>query len=285
MKFVRPDNRNAREPLTASPSRPGLGNHYDWRARQDGWTRRELLAFSLSLFTQELGVPVLPDWGVRDLNVCECREKGACRNIGKHPALKHVTDATTNLEDAYEWWRKWDHNFAAIPVGYVVIDIDHGNVGLNEFFDWCLVNGLNPERMITETLSVQSGSGGWHLWYRRSAGDPPLAPHNHWLPHVDFKTADQRACKSTLPGSLHKSLNRYEFANLAEPLPAPSVLLDALRTGLGYDEQTNRFLSVKEDSEAITKWEDVDPAYEYGGSIPREFVQQLDDIWSRGRDK
>ncbi|RZK75284.1 MAG: hypothetical protein EOP28_00350 [Rhodococcus sp. (in: high G+C Gram-positive bacteria)] len=152
MKFVRPDNRNAREPLTASPSRPGLGNHCDWRARQDGWTRRELLAFSLSLFTQELGVPVLPDWGVRDLNVCECREKGACKNIGKHPALKHVTDATTNLEDAYEWWRKWDHNFAAIPVGYVVIDIDHGNVGLNEFFDWCLVNGLNPERMITETL-------------------------------------------------------------------------------------------------------------------------------------
>lgn len=80
-------------------------------------------------------------------------------------------------------------------------------------------------------------------------------------------------------------MNRYEFANLAEPLPAPSVLLDALRTGLGYDEQTNRFLSVEEDSEAITKWEDVDPAYEYGGSIPREFVQQLDDIWSRGRDK
>ncbi|MCW2090247.1 UNVERIFIED_ORG: hypothetical protein M2328_003527 [Rhodococcus erythropolis] len=69
----------------------------------------------------------------------------------------------------------------------------------------------------------------------------PPVPMDAWLPGVDFKSTGQkypdakRSSKATIPGSLHPSLNRYEFATFKDPLLIPRVLLDELHAGRAYE--------------------------------------------------
>src|SRR5690349_17239711 len=80
---------------------------------------------------------------------------------GKLPLTKHgVQDFTRDADVIAAWKRRWPHcNWGVTLVGVVALDVDprHGGrvAALN----------LRPEHA---TLCVQTGSGGWHLYYRVS---------------------------------------------------------------------------------------------------------------------
>lgn len=229
-------------------------------ALQTGLDRPALLWTAARVFIEQLGMPLLPDWGIRPNGECQCPGKrlswdkvrpgdpndAECRSKpGKHPCTPLLRNgglypsAEADLRVVAEWIAG-GRNIAAIPFGHVVIDIDDG--GLRSFVLWCELAGLDPKRMLYDTLVVRSGSGGVHLYYRLPDRDSePPVPMDAWLPGVDFKStgrehhAAKRSSKATIPGSLHYSLKRYEFATFNDPLVIPSVLLDELRAGRAYE--------------------------------------------------
>lgn len=260
---------------------------------QSGMDRRSLLWSSSRLFVSQLGMPLLPDWGIRPNGECRCPGKklpwdrvrpgdpndAECRSKpGKHPCTPLLNgrglypSAETDLRVVAEWIAR-GCNIAAIPFGHIVIDIDDG--GLRSFVIWCEQAGLDPKSMLYGTLAVRSGSGGLHLYYALPERDtPPPAPMDAWLPGVDFKSTGRkhagakRSSKATLPGSLHPSLNRYEFWTFKDPLLVPSVLLDELRAGRAYELSSERAARILRPGEprhnvpSVGFGSSLDPAYE-----------------------
>lgn len=222
-------------------------------ALQRGMTRSHLQLAAASLFTKQLGMRVLPDWGVDLSGLCQCGSKRTrkatipgdpvergCRNPGKHPAIK-VADgrALRSYSEARMGpimdWVRLRRNLAVVPFGHLVIDIDTGD-GLDAFVGWCQLAGLDSRAMLYDTLVVRSGSGsGLHLYYALPPGSAPPDGGNAWLPHVDVKTQALPSDKITIPGSLHTSGNRYEFAVFNDPLRAPDVLVEEVRAGRAYE--------------------------------------------------
>ena len=85
---------------------------------------------------------------------------------GKAPAVaggQGFHDATDDVERIRAWWRRWPHaNIGiAVPVGMVVIDIDPRDGG-----DETLSDLEHAHRPLPPTLTVRTGSGGSHLWFK-----------------------------------------------------------------------------------------------------------------------
>lgn len=264
-------------------------NPQQYSALQKSMDRLSLLSTASRIFIEQLGMPLLADWGITPTGNCTCggRKKSRrpsrpgdppdrdCRMPGKHPAVRVANGrslyeyATLGTATADSWIAR-GNNLAAIPVGHVVIDID-GTSGLRAFVTWCELAGLNAESMLYDTLVVRSGSGtGLHLYYRLPEREKPPVPHDGWLPKVDFKTTGRshsfakRSSKATIPGSLHWSLNRYEFATFNDPVVIPDVLLEALRAGRAYDADQQRILAP---GEAVAYGSSIG----FGSSLPPEY--------------
>lgn len=130
----------------------------------------------------------------------------------KRPLSRHgSTDATDNAGQVADWWRRWPYaNIGAlVPAGLVVVDLDPRN--------GCT---LDPDRL-PETLTVRTGGGGWHCYFRSSAN---LRAHSDRLPGVDLLTAGRQVI---LPPSLHPSGERYVWTTDVSPARLPGRLVDA----------------------------------------------------------
>lgn len=284
MKFVRPDNRIASTPLTATTSR--LGDP------QSNLDQRHLLWASASVFTEQLGMALVPDWWATSAGECGCAnwdgwERGwwkhgkskrvkvkhpkpgdpayewrYCDSPGKHPCTPLLRGSTLygsasfDMTEVTEWIAR-GCNLAAIPYGYIVIDIDGIHDGYESFKVWCAQAGVNAFALMNETLNVVSGSGaGCHLYFTLPTLDVlPPKPMDGWLPGVDIKTTavsgdGERSSKATIPGSRHISGNRYRFQTFNDPVVVPQVLLDEIAAGRAYEltpESATRILAPGEE--------------------------------------
>lgn len=161
--------------------------------------------------------PILTPDGAR----CSCEKGASCQVPGKHPHVKEWPDvASTDPEQIRAWARKWPGcNWGGIGgkrAGRIVIETDPragGDDGLYE-----LERRYGP---LPETRSYRSGSGGPHLVFAYPAAADYIGNSAGALAGgVDVRGDGGMGI---LPGSLHKSGNRYALVDdlpLAD-LPAP----------------------------------------------------------------
>ncbi|PKF69376.1 DNA primase [Corynebacterium mastitidis] len=137
---------------------------------------------------------------------------------GKIPLTPHGhKDFTCNQDQIEAWWQRWPNaNIGArVPTGHVVIDIDPRNGG-----DTTWANLIRGHRL-PATLSVLTGSGGWHHWYRL----PHSGPVRKELgPGIDLKT---HSGYLVMPRSLHPTTGRPYLVCPFRPTPAllPNFLI------------------------------------------------------------
>ncbi|OBF42645.1 hypothetical protein A5719_03320 [Mycolicibacterium peregrinum] len=110
---------------------------------------------------------------------------------GKIPLTKHgVQDFTRNANVIAGWKRRWPTcNWGVTQPGVIALDVDprHGG-SINAL-------KLQPEHV---TLCVQTGAGGWHVYYRVSG---PVRGKVQGIPGIDVKAGGSGYLVA--PGSIH----------------------------------------------------------------------------------
>ena len=141
---------------------------------------------------------------------CSCRQP-ECRDIGKHPRTRQGSnDASADLAVVERWWTSWPTANIAIacaPSNLVIIDIDPRHGGDESLRD--LVEEHGEEWL--DTVSVVTGGGGQHYYYR-APKDAPVHNSNGKLgPGIDVR--GNPGGYVVAPPSLHASGHRYTWEN------------------------------------------------------------------------
>ena len=86
----------------------------------------------------------------------------------KHPLCKWKTEATTDPIIIHHWWKVHPKAMPAIRTGedFDVLDLDRKD-GKNGFK---VLEGLGLDPAALSWIIVETPSGGWHLYYRRTPG-------------------------------------------------------------------------------------------------------------------
>ncbi|WP_165609046.1 bifunctional DNA primase/polymerase [Mycolicibacterium fortuitum] len=110
---------------------------------------------------------------------------------GKVPLTKHgVRDFTRDQGVVAGWRRRWpDCNWGVTQPGVIALDVDPRHGGSVAALK------LRPE---DKTLCVQTGAGGWHVYYRVSG---PVRGKVHGIPGIDVKAGGSGYLVA--PGSIH----------------------------------------------------------------------------------
>lgn len=111
--------------------------------------------------------PVFPLHSVDEAGRCSCGGKPGCKP-GKHPRIRNGHHgASTDPNRIRSWWSQWPDANIGIPTGessgLLVLDIDdHGSASLE---------ALEAKHgQLPETLTVGTGGGGRHIYFRYRTG-------------------------------------------------------------------------------------------------------------------
>ena len=169
---------------------------------------------------------VFPLYGITK-GRCACGNDG-CSSPGKHPHVKHgLHAATTDMDQIRRWWRLWPSANVGIATGresaVVVIDIDPptGDESLNTL--------AQNNRALPTTLTVITGSGGSHLYFRHPGRPLPnttarIPGFDQPLPGIDMRADNGYV---VAPPSAHISGEKYLFDNAnVEPAALPGWIAE-----------------------------------------------------------
>lgn len=175
------------------------------------------------------GIPVFPLHHPLAPGVCSCIKRNTCgKHVGKHPR-HHQHDlpngchnATTDPRQIDVWWDRWPNANIGVATGgnsgIVVVDLD-GAAGVASLKE------ILGEDVLNSTMTVQTGSGGIHLYYKSNGRTLPNTVKS--LPGVDVRGD---AGHVVAPPSLHSQGSRYVWISedFNQPQPLPSILADLL---------------------------------------------------------
>ncbi|MDP7731502.1 bifunctional DNA primase/polymerase [Mycobacterium sp. TY813] len=115
---------------------------------------------------------------------------------GKVPLTKHgIADFTRDDDVIGRWSRKYPGcNWGVTQHGVICLDVDPRNGGT------VAALRLRPEHC---TLTIRTGSGGWHLYYRHSG---PARGKVHGIPGIDVKAGGTGYLVA--PGSIHPTTGK-----------------------------------------------------------------------------
>ncbi len=197
----------------------------------------ENFRLTAALALAERGWPVFPVHHPRRADpggaaACSCREQ--CGSIGKHPRTQHgLKEATTDPAAIVAWWRKWPEANVGLATGpasgLLVIDIDPDKGGSESFAEVFDTHGDIPE-----TVEVQTGGGGRHIYLAYPAGVRVANSSGKIGPGIDVRGDGGYV---VAPPSLHRSGGQYGFVDGPaagqlppdrSPCPAPDWLLSLL---------------------------------------------------------
>ncbi|MDH6245738.1 bifunctional DNA primase/polymerase [Mycobacterium sp. OTB74] len=133
---------------------------------------------------------------------------------GKLPVTKHgVQDFTRDLDVIARWTRQYPGcNWGVTQAGVIALDVDPRNGGSVSALR------LRPEH---RTLCVQTGSGGWHLYYAVSG---PVRGKVDGTPGIDVKAGGNGYLVA--PGSIHPTTGKPYVLHRDAPIAAcPEHLL------------------------------------------------------------
>jgi Bifunctional DNA primase/polymerase, N-terminal/CHC2 zinc finger len=164
---------------------------------------------------------------------CSCGRRG-CAAVAKHPRVSweaRMEKAATEKEVA-EWWRRWPEANVGIVTGrvsgVVVLDVDPRSGG-----DSALGALEESWGALPDTLEVQTGGGGRHLWFSSDEENPSAV----LAPGLELK--GERSVV-TAPPSVHASGHRYLWIPERSPddltaAALPGWLAVIARGGAGTD--------------------------------------------------
>jgi len=175
------------------------------------------------------GWPVFPLHTPIEGGGCSCGK--LCGTPGKHPRTRRgFKEATTDEETIRNWWRQWPQANIGIATGetsgILAVDIDPKNGGAGTWSRIQIDNDMGPL-----TISVNTGSGGWHHYYQRPTDRGVVkSKANAIKPGIDTRCDGGYV---VAPPSLHVSGARYSFREGADPAdaelqPCPPWLLALL---------------------------------------------------------
>ncbi len=176
----------------------------------------------------EAGFSVFPSYGIND-GRCACGDL-ECEHPGKHPACAHgFKDASRDYGQLKTWlFQRQDRNvsIATEVSGLVVIDVDPRNGGDET---WAAMVAELGEG-IEDTVQVNTGGGGRHIYYEAPAGVRIKSGSNVLGPGVDLKAGGGAV---VAPPSRHLLGPRYEWAEDhsiydRKPADLPQALLDRI---------------------------------------------------------
>lgn len=133
---------------------------------------------------------------------------------GKEPLTTHgFKDATLDPAQVQSWWRRWPsaNIGAVVPPGLVVIDVDPRNGG-DETLAALEAGAAGP---LPATLTVRTGGGGRHLYFRAALAHRPRGSLGEGL---DIKTPGRGYV--VVPPSIHASGGVYQVLPWSATLPA-----------------------------------------------------------------
>lgn len=152
-----------------------------------------------------VGMKVFGIYGATD-GVCDCDNPG-CQSAFKHPRISNWQKIPLWSDEQLESMNEagfFDTGFGAIVDGYLVIDVDARNGGLDSLER--LKNDYpDIERDCGFIVSTGSGGGSRHLYYKLTETQALLHKHNDY-PGIDFKSSGFVIGA----GSSHLSGNDYE---------------------------------------------------------------------------
>mgnify|MGYP003667727306 FL=1 len=232
---------------------------------------------------RENGFRVFGLHGVTSDNECACGNK-SCQNKFKHP--KHSGWQNTPHYSNKEFnhlINKGDFKtgFGVLCNGYLVIDIDPRNGGNEGFAQLVEDTGIDFKK--DSEFTVETGGGGWHLYYKYS-GEEKLHSNLNQYNGVDFKSSGFVVGAD----SWHISGMQYkEYHNNIEGITElPDVLKDIL-TKPKYEKnffQPSRNFQVEEskvvellkyvDNEDYSQWIQV------GMIIHESLGEHAFDVWN-----
>jgi bifunctional DNA primase/polymerase-like protein len=166
----------------------------------------------------ELGLPVLPLYGITNDGNCQCGSLNV-HHRGKHPRVSHgVHDASCDPALIRSWFNRWpDSNVGiAIPKGLFVLEIDSAN-GLQAL-------ALAGVRISQNAPRVRTGRDGLglHVWLK-SAFSLPNRADGQLVCDVGFRSLGSYV---VAPPSLHQSGRRYAWDVLwTTPPDVPPALV------------------------------------------------------------
>ena len=162
--------------------------------------------------------------GINEKGHCTCSQGAKCQSSGKHPIYTGwEAKASTCEADIHKEFQK--HPIANIGFAtggdYFVLDIDNKHGGQDS---------LKPYAKLKETISVRTGSGGSHHYYKMPKGIK--VPNKvAILPGVDIRSEGGLV---VAPGSKHVSGGSYEWVqgyspNEVEMTAADDWLIDIIK--------------------------------------------------------
>lgn len=125
----------------------------------------ELRSHALQLAS--LGFSIIPLHTPAPGGQCSCGDHN-CRSPGKHPRTRRgVKDASRDTKQIEQWWKQYpDANIGVATGGGIrVLDVDPRNGGDSSLAQLEATHGALPP-----TLSVNTGGGGKHLYFRVPEG-------------------------------------------------------------------------------------------------------------------
>jgi hypothetical protein len=172
------------------------------------------------------GVPVFPAYTPDEKGVCDCRAGAECKSPGKHPrTFTGLKEASQDTRQILKWFRQWpDANVGGVTgekSGLLVVDEDPKSGGDLTLTD--LIEAHGDEWL--DTLTVKTGSGGYHFFFEYPAGLDLRNTAGKIGPGIDTRANGGYVI---LPSSKHASGRRYELVCDARPRPLPDWLLEIL---------------------------------------------------------
>ena len=175
-----------------------------------------------ALYYGKLGWPVIPLHYSTPNGGCSCR-KSDCSSTGKHPATQRgLKDASDKSETIERWWQQKPDANIGVVTGHsshlLVVDVDPrhgGNDSLSE---------LEAKYSRLTTLSVETGGGGKHFYFRY----PDLVILRNAVnifPGIDIRAQGGYV---VAPPSVHASGKGYAWCSDQSISEAPSWLISIL---------------------------------------------------------
>lgn len=229
------------------------------RRQRDDKRGDELLEAALGY--AEAGIPVLPLYGIAPSGRCRCGSP-ECQMLGKHPAIKWGTQATTDPKRLTLFLRPQSRDGigAVAGNGFLVLDFDPKYGGLDSLAEIEAKHNAFP--LTTKVLTGEHPDGrGIHLWFRT-----PRDLITRSRPLGGYDGVDVRAHKGVaiLPPTRHKSGVNYEVeVPFSEMTDAPAWVLDLVgrETERTYEEAEGRVPTGRPISREVRR-------YLRGGGIP-----------------
>lgn len=174
--------------------------------------------------------PILTPTGAR----CSCKAGASCPVPGKHPHVKNWTGSNPDEPVGYStdpaqiriWAAKWPGcNWGGITgkgAGRIIIELDLRAGGDDGIAELERIYGPLPE-----TRTYRSGSGGTHYVFKYPADVTGRIPNSASVLAIGVDVRGDGGM-GILPGSLHKSGNRYELVDDLPPADVPAAWLPLL---------------------------------------------------------